>query len=227
MTSPRWYRANLWAALAPYAVGAVTVALVALGAWVALQQYGARRYEAGRASLMQESHDWLKASNGQWRRVADSLTVETRHRDTVLVTRIVRARATARRVSEIAQSEQVGRDVHTASPTIQDSLTVRAAVQDSARSLYDTPLRACGVQLDSLATECDRFRVAATAALAAKDSAAARDSVRLRAAALDAASYKQQMLDTWKARDDDAVKRRATRWLYVLAGAALTWGVVR
>ena len=202
---------------------------MALGAWVALQQYGARRYEAGRASLMQESHDWLKASNGEWRRVSDSTArvavSRGRSLDSVLASSRQMAAAIARsRVAGLAKP--VDRTA-SSSPTIQDSLTVRAAVQDSARSLYDTTLRACGVQLDSLATECDRFRVAATAALAAKDSAAARDSVRLRAAALDAASYKQQALDMWRKLEDDAVKRRATRWLYVLAGAALTWGVMR
>lgn len=203
-----WYRPRtLWSMLAPYVLGALALTVFASGVWYAVREYGLRRYEEGRASLVRESAQWLAASNGAWSRVAAARHDTVRVLDTVLVTRIVRARETV--------------------ATIQDSLQVRAAVQDSARSLYDTTLRACGVQLDSLATECDRFRVAATAALAAKDSAAARDSVRLRAAALDAASYKQQALDMWRKLEDDAVKRRATRWLYVLAGAALTWGVMR
>lgn len=207
MTSPRWYRANLWAVLAPYVVGAVTLALVALGAWVALQQYGARRYEAGRASLMQESHDWLKASNDQWRRVAAVRHDTVRVLDTVVVTRVVRARAVA--------------------ATIQDSLTVRAAVHDSAPSLYEGPLRACGAQLDSLANDCDRFRASALAALAAKDSAIAaldKDGAALAVIARDAMTqagkeaHRNQQLSS---------RHRALRWVWAAGGALVTWRVMR
>lgn len=156
-----WYRPHSLAArLAPYVVGAVTLALLALGAYVALQQYGARRYEAGRASLMQESHDWLKASNGAWRRVAAAARHDTvRALDTVLVTRIVQAKATARNVSEIAKSEHQPSEVLTG-----DTQHVPVAPD------LGVALRACGAQLDSLANDCDRFRASALAALAAKDS---------------------------------------------------------
>ena len=134
------------------AVCAVVALLVVLAARQWLSNRDARVRLDTITEANRHAETFRTMQNAAWQRRYDSLRVDTRRRDTVLVTRV---------------------------------RTVRELVAALPVQQADTALRVCVAAVDTLATDCERFRVSATAALVAADSLHQADTTRIAAMALD------------------------------------------
>lgn len=195
-----------------YALAAVIVACMAVAVWLSWTTSMRRAETRGRASLVREAEQWIAASNSAWRvRMVESLAVAHRQRDTALVTHIVQSKAVAARV--IAAADSMATTTEDSSAVVKDSLTAAPSVA----------LRACGVQLDSLANACDRFRASATVLLAAKDSAIAALDADGKALSLMTRDAMTQLGKEQHARTRDRERHRVEKWVYGAIGAAVAW----
>lgn len=207
MTAPRWYRGlPLWVQGA--AVWLLVGAAFAVALWFVWRVEIGKAEARGRAAAVAEGEALWAKRDSTWARTSDSLAALARRRDTVLVPRIARARAVAAATVVLADSAQPSGIAGTL-PLPSDTLPTAPAVA----------LRACGAQLDSLATECERFREAATAALAAKDSALARSNADGLAVSVMARDAIGQLMKEQHKNARDTERHR------VLSGLAFVVGV--
>lgn len=156
--SPATYQRTDWMRLVWGVVIALALALaLGLGFWLAGRTVVRTIQASTRAAVLAEGDTLLRvalAHGDSLRRVNDSLRIVAAHRDTVLIHTVERAKAEA--AAPI--------------PPATDTAALVAAV------------RSCRATLDTLVTDCERYRETATAALEAArqqhEADAARDAAR-------------------------------------------------